>query len=150
MAYVMIEKDVPSQHVGAFHVHAAFDRVGEQVADAFEALGRTLGEPAGMPFLVTWNVDTTDGTIDLDVCWPTEGEVVAEDGIAPLDLPAAHAVTTVHRGPYAEVGPAYASLERWIEVRGVAHAGPPREVYLNDPREVGEDRALTEIVMPVS
>ena len=150
MAYVMIEKDVPSQHVAAFHVHAGFDRVGEKVAGAFDTLGRALGEPAGMPFLLTWAVDTTDGTIDLDVCWPVEREVDVGDGIVPLDVPAAHAVTTVHRGPYAEVGPAYEALEAWIAGHGVAHAGPPREIYLNDPRDVGEDRALTEIVMPVA
>ena len=150
MAYVMIEKDVDSEHVAAFHVHTGFDRVGEQVGNAFQTLGRTLGEPAGMPFLVYWDVDANDGTIDVDVCWPMEREVLAEDGIAPLDLPAAHAVTTVHRGPYAEVGPAYEALEAWIAGHGMAHAGPPREIYLNDPREVGEDRALTEIVMPVT
>ena len=150
MAYVMIEKDVASQHVAAFHVHGGFDRIGEQVQGAFHALGQTLGEPAGMPFLVYWAMDATDGTIDLDVCWPIEREVLAQDGIAPLELPAAHAVSTVHRGPYAEVGPAYEALETWIAGHGLAHAGPPREVYLNDPRDVGEDRALTEIVMPVA
>lgn len=150
MAYVMIEKDVPPQHVAAFHVHTGFDRIGEQVQGAFNALGQRLGEPAGMPFLVYWAMDATDGTVDVDVCWPVEREVVAQAGIAPLDLPAAHAVSTVHRGPYAEVGSAYEALETWIAAHGVAHAGPPREIYLNDPSDVGEDRALTEIVMPVA
>lgn len=29
-------------------------------------------------------------------------------------------------------------------------AGPPMELYLNDPREVGESETLTEIQQPVT
>jgi effector-binding domain-containing protein len=27
--------------------------------------------------------------------------------------------------------------------------GPPRELYLNDPREAGEDQAITEVQVPI-
>jgi effector-binding domain-containing protein len=51
---------------------------------------------------------------------------------APLvrsELPAGDVVTTVHRGPFGEVGVAHDAIHRWCAEHGVRLAGPRWEVY---------------------
>ncbi|MHB1344822.1 MAG: GyrI-like domain-containing protein, partial [Thermoleophilia bacterium] len=43
-----------------------------------------------------------------------------------MEFPATHAATTEYRGPAAGSAAVYAQLERWMEDRGHAAAGPPR------------------------
>lgn len=57
--------------------------------------------------------------------------------------------TTVHHGPYGEIAPAYHILTGWIQDHGHEMAGPPREIYLNDPAEVGEAEQLTRVDWPI-
>jgi effector-binding domain-containing protein len=57
--------------------------------------------------------------------------------------------TTVHQGPYDEVGDAYARLRAWIGEQGLAVVGPPMEAYLNDPGETKPEAYLTEVMIPV-
>jgi effector-binding domain-containing protein len=57
--------------------------------------------------------------------------------------------TTIHKGPYDQVGPAYERLTTWITGQGLHAIGPPMEAYLNDPGETTPDEYLTEIMMPV-
>ena len=57
--------------------------------------------------------------------------------------------STIHKGRYSEVGPAYHALTTWISDHGHTPAGPPREIYLNDPTQVSEDEQLTEVVWPI-
>jgi hypothetical protein len=53
--------------------------------------------------------------------------------------------TTVHRGPYEQIGPAYHTLTGWISEHGHDIAGPPREIYLNDPQMVPPEDLLTRV-----
>ncbi len=57
--------------------------------------------------------------------------------------------TTVHRGPYEEITLAYHTLTGWIPGNGYEIAGPPREVYLNDPQTVAPEELLTRVEFPV-
>jgi effector-binding domain-containing protein len=65
------------------------------------------------------------------------------------ELAGGPAAVTVHRGPYTEIGPAYHTVSGWIADHGHELAGGPREVYLNDPREVAEADLLTEVQWPI-
>jgi effector-binding domain-containing protein len=65
------------------------------------------------------------------------------------ELPGGPAAVTVHRGPYAEIGPAYHTVSGWVADHGHELAGGPREVYLNDPRQVAEADLLTEVQWPI-
>lgn len=55
----------------------------------------------------------------------------------------------MHRGPNNEIGPAYHTLAGWIQEHGHELAGPPREIYLNDPQEVEPAEIPTEIDWPI-
>jgi effector-binding domain-containing protein len=43
----------------------------------------------------------------------------------------------------------YENLFKWIEKNGKIITGPTREVYINDPNEVGIEETLTEIYAPI-
>ena len=44
-------------------------------------------------------------------------------------LPAGEVATTVHRGPYEELGTAHAAVKQWCADQGLTTAGPRWEVY---------------------
>ena len=76
---------------------------------------------------------------------PDDGEVVGRAEPATL------VATTVHRGPYDEEGPAYQTVDAWVQEHGHASAGPAREVYLTDPDETPDPADyLTEIQFPIA
>jgi len=149
MTYEVEVKEVPEQRVAAVHVHTSFDRIGEEVQHAFMTLGQTVGAPIGMPFLVAEDVDEAHEVGDFEVCFPVSGDVPPSRAVEEMQMPGGRVASTIHRGLYREIGPAYAALETWIGQHGEHHAGPPRELYLNDPGEAGEEAALTEVQMPI-
>ena len=63
-------------------------------------------------------------------------------------MPGATVASTVHVGPYGEIGKAYTALQKWMTDAGRRPAGPVREVYLNDPGSVPENELLTEVDWP--
>ena len=63
----------------------------------------------------------------------------------------ATAVSVFHRGPYADLGKAYAYAFRWIEENGYTSAGPWRESYIDGIwNKESEADWLTEIQVPVA
>lgn len=57
--------------------------------------------------------------------------------------------TTVHSGRYEEIAPAYHTLTGWISEHGYEIAGPPREIYLNDPQTTSPGDLLTRVEFPI-
>jgi effector-binding domain-containing protein len=66
------------------------------------------------------------------------------------EIPGGTVATTMHKGHYSAIGETYRAVEGWIAANGRRPAGPPREVYLNDPRSVPERDLLTEIDWPIA
>jgi effector-binding domain-containing protein len=57
----------------------------------------------------------------------------ADGRVHGITLPEGRAVTTWHRGKYADVADAYAALADWVDEAGVEINGPPWEVYHSPP-----------------
>jgi effector-binding domain-containing protein len=89
------------------------------------------------------------GTANVEVVAPIASEIPATDEIKCYTVPGGKMAKTVHKGPYQDCGPTYEKLYKWIEEKGKKINGPVREAYLNDPNEVGEEEALTEIYAPI-
>lgn len=130
----------------------------EQTASAFAAvMGELCGFAgsqglafAGPPFSIYSDFDEEEQTT-VRICVPVANQPKVElPGRIELDeVPASTLATTIHRGPYHEVRPAYSALYGWIEEYGHTPSGSPRETYLNDPGEVAESDLLTEVAWPI-
>jgi effector-binding domain-containing protein len=104
----------------------------------------------GPPFLVMAEPmdEETGGDIELGV--PVAGPFPGDGDVTGAELPAMTVAWTMHRGPYAEVGPAYHTITGWIQEHGHDIVGPPREIYLTDPATTPDEADyLTEVQFPI-
>jgi DNA-binding transcriptional MerR regulator len=85
----------------------------------------------------------------VEICFPVAAGFEATGEVYGTELPGGPAAVTVHRGPYAEITPAYHTVSGWIHDHGHELAGGPREVYLNVPGQVAEADLLTEVQWPI-
>ena len=131
----------------------------DQMPGAFDKIYRWLQaeghKPQGMPLTVYLNdpseVEPADARwelrapieVDAEECGPND------EGLAIKRISTMTVATTMHRGPYDDVAPAYERLMAWIADQGFEVVGPPMEAYLNDPGELSPDEYLTEVMVPV-
>jgi effector-binding domain-containing protein len=90
-----------------------------------------------------------EGTADVEIAFPVRDDIEESDEIKCYELPGGTMAKILHKGPYEACSAAYDKLFSWIQQNGKTITGPTREVYLNDPREVGMEEALTEIYAPI-
>lgn len=150
---VTIERTT-DQRVACLRVHTTLAGIGGAIAGGFSTVVRTLGasgtEPTGAPFIIYRDVIDEQTAGDIELCVPVAPDVEIDGGEVAVEVVTAGTVaSTTHRGPYAEISPAYHALSGWIEEHGHRIAGPPREVYLNDPQTVLPDDLLTRIEFPI-
>jgi effector-binding domain-containing protein len=69
--------------------------------------------------------------------------------VVPGELPGGEVAVAHHTGPYSELPQVGAKLREWVLDRGREMAGPPWEVYLNDPQLVPASELETEVFIPL-
>ncbi len=75
---------------------------------------------------------------------------VEDPGEARLELlRGGPCAVATHLGAYEELALAHHALLAWVQERGHQEAGPLREYYLNDPREVDVTAIATEVLLPI-
>lgn len=150
--YTVETKTVQEQLVAALRRTTDLATVGATIAQGFPALfGAVVAagqQPAGMPFIVYHDIidEETDG--DIELCIPVVTDFEPAGDVTCRSLEVATMASVVHKGPYDEVSPAYHVITAWMAEHGHAPAGPPRELYLNDPTQVPESELLTEVQWP--
>ena len=153
MPDTLVTIDLPEQLVASVVVETDLATIGRDIGDGFGAIMAAIreagGHPAGPPLVVYHDVIREETRGRVEMCVPVAEGFAGAGDVSARRLPAGPAVSTVHRGRYADVGPAYEALTTWMAGHDVEPAGPPREVYLNDPHEVGETEALTQVVWPI-
>jgi len=97
----------------------------------FERLYKIVGtHRTGSPIVVNhWGVSDENGH-DMDVCIPID-EPIEGERITITKLPAKEAMTSVHKGPYSEIGDAYRKVSQYTYERGHPIAESTREVFHN-------------------
>lgn len=152
MPYTVTLKETTPQTVAALRAHAAHRTIADRLVSGFATVMRQVGSAGGSvtgpPFVTFHDMidEHTDG--DIEICIPATA-VSADDEVRQVEMPAELVASTVHRGPYDEITPAYHTLGGWIQEHGHQMVGPPRELYLNDPRAVSAEELLTEVQWPV-
>jgi AraC family transcriptional regulator len=129
----------------------------------FEVLPQLLGEVVqwvmnkglqmtGMPFGLYYNspLEVTPEELKWETGIPFMGDAEEEGRIKIKTIPSQLVLSAIHKGPYDQVAPVYAAIMQYAFKNGYEIAGPPMELYLNDPMEAGESETLTEIQQPVT
>lgn len=153
MPYDVQITEVAPQRVAATKVHTNLSRIGDDIGAGFGALMMAMGRegisPAGVPLIVYPEVidDETGG--DLEICVPIGGDFSGDAKVYSRELEGGSMATTVHHGPYEQIALAYHTLTGWISEHGHEIAGPPREIYLNDPQTVPPEELLTRVEFPI-
>ncbi len=129
------------------------------ISDAFGKLYSWIGEgsyiPAGPPLGVYFNAPEQVPAEELlwEICSPIAGDVAPngpdEKGFGVKKVEGAEVASTMHKGPFAQVGNTIHALEAWIAENGYEIVGPYEEIYLTDPGKSTPEELLTEVMFPV-
>ncbi len=120
--------------------------IGESYAKIASYLGE-LGElMTDVPFVAYHNMDMQDLDVEIGFC--VSQKLSGKDDIRSGVIPAGQIVFCMYRGPYAEIGPVYDEMAKWIEENGRKAAGAAYEYYYNGP-DFPQSELLTKIVMPL-
>ena len=150
MPYQVKVEQVEPREVASVRTTVTLKTVGSAIGEGFGSLMGRLSQsgaaPTGAPLVVYHDVidEETDG--DIEICLPVSGP---HQGLETSTIDGGPAAVTTHKGPYSEVGQAYHTLSSWVSEHGHEFAGPPREIYLNDPTEVDEADILTRVEWPI-
>ena len=148
--------DVPGQLVAGMRKKGAYDEIGNMIPAVCAHLASEGIEMAGAPMFICHEKSKEEvieaqknASADVEVAVPVSSKGKKGDGIRFYRLPGGKMARIVHRGPYEECGPSYERIFSWARDKGKKIIGPSREVYMNDPREVGFENAVTEIHVPI-
>lgn len=118
--------------------------LGKAYGAIFAYLGQMGETPAGAPFVAYYNVDMQD--LDVEIGVPVSKPIAGRGEVNQSLIPAGKQASCVYKGPYAEIGPAYDALTKWIADSKLIPSGVCYEFYLNSPGEVPDSELLTKIV----
>jgi len=139
---------------------AIIDSVGNDMSEFAGKFGAAAGEimgyimengyeMAGAPMSHWLSWDTTAYSV-FEVNAQVSGEVVGNDRIQVVTIPAGNALKFNHYGAYEDMGPAHMSINEYFAATGKDAIGGPWEVYMTDPGEEPDTTQwLTEIWYPI-
>jgi effector-binding domain-containing protein len=145
-------RSVPRQRVLVAHRTVTLASIGEGMDSAFGELWGYLaqtGTEASGPPLVLY-LGSPEAEFPIDVCVPVSPGAEGTPGIEARELPGGDAATLVHHGPYDGLATSWQRLTQWVQDSGRRPSGPPREVYVTDPRSCPPEDLRTELVMPLT
>jgi effector-binding domain-containing protein len=152
MEYVIGERELAPVLALVHRAPVTMATIGDGIGGAFRVLvehaGATGAQWAGPPFVLYPAI--CEGEFEIAVCMPVVQGAQGGELATVEEVPGGLCASTVHVGPYDEVGNAYEALQKWMTESGHSPAGPVREVYLNDPDSVPPEQLQTEIDWPVA
>lgn len=90
--------------------------------------------PAGRHVAIYWN-----GDIRLEVGVEIFGPFAGHGDVVRSATPAGRVASTIHLGPYQELGAAHDAIQRWCTAHKHRPAGPSWEIYGHWQREWNDD-----------
>jgi effector-binding domain-containing protein len=134
--------------VAGVRMKGRYPNIGQGLGTLCKRLGRHI---AGKPMCLYYDGEYREEDADFEPCVPVRKKIDV-DGVSVRELPAAHCVSLVHRGPYEELGRSYARALKYAKECGYEVDLPTREVYLKGPGMIfrgNPKKYLTEIQLPV-
>jgi len=154
MAYDVTTKQLQAQPIVSIRHRTSLSRIaetfGQTLGEIFAYLAQVNARPVGPPFSIYHDPEFKEEDLDIEIGVPAERPLSGNGRVVGSELPAATAASTLHAGPYQEIGPAYRALYAWIGEHGHEPAGPPREIYLVGPGQAPSPAEYrTEVVWPL-
>jgi effector-binding domain-containing protein len=121
------------------------------LGESYAAIGQYLGilgeMPGGAPFVAYYNMDMQN--LDIEIGFPVSHPISGKAHIQAAEMPAGKYASCLHKGPYAELRPAYEALTNFVNEHNLETIGVVYEFYLNSPVEVPQEELKTQIVFPL-
>lgn len=86
---------------------------------------------------------------DMEIGIPINKVSDGEDKIIATCIPAGRYLKVLHRGPYKTMNKTYEAIGEYVSREGLQLKDFTLEIYLNDPKEVGEEGLETELLIPL-
>jgi effector-binding domain-containing protein len=101
---------------------------------------------SGPPMVIYHDPEYKEKNADVEVVVPVTGRVTVGDDMEVKTLEATKVVSVIHKGPYSQVGKAWAKAAKYAQEKKIRKTlDQCRELYLNDPKDVPESELLTEV-----
>jgi DNA-binding transcriptional MerR regulator len=143
------EKTIDGQLIAAVRMKGKYSDCGKGFSKIGRAFGRYIAGPC---FLLHYDSEYKEDDADFEACMPLKAGGKAVDGVSVRELPAAHCVCLIHKGPYDQLGPSYAKAFKYAKEKGYTIASPTREVYMKGPGmflKGNPKNYITEIQLPI-
>ncbi len=151
MSYQVELKDQPAQPVLSVRTKSSVDQLPKLFGRVYGAIMEYLGamheQPAGPPFAAYYNLDMQN--LDIEVGFPVAKRLSGKGEIQAGEIPAGKSASCLYVGPYADCGPVYEAVNKFIVEKGYAPTGVSYEYFLNDPSATPHEEPQTLIVLPV-
>lgn len=141
---VKIVEREPQQILSVRNIIAISD-FGKMFALLGEKLKQSGTQPVGAPMAIYYSEDFNPASSDIEVAMP-----VAPGTNDARTLAGGRFASALHKGTYSKLNASYSGIVEWIEANNYKIAGPPFEVYLNDPKDTAEDDLRTELFFPIN
>ena len=151
-----VVKEIEPRTVAYKGVKGSFTKVPDTIGEVVGWITQRGLSMSGPPVAVYFDDPrhVPEEELAWEIQWPVSGDPARaepdEQGIGIRRVDAYDAAVTLFVGPYEQVGPVYDALIEWVTENGYRVAGPPEEVYLNDPNADPRQEPLTEIRLPVT
>ena len=137
MPYEINLIEMPDQPTLIMKTITPVEKLPEFFGRAYGGIMAYLGElgenPTGMPFGAYFNLDMT--ALIVEAGFPVNKKFEDKGDVKSGIIPGGKFISTLHRGAYDSVGPAYDALTNWAKENGYEPTGIAYEYYLNDPTE---------------
>ena len=111
MTYEVHLRETMPQPAAAIRGRAAWAEPGPFISGALMEVARMSGDQgvrfAGPAYAIYHSADSTEAEVDLEVGMPVAEPIDPGGRVVPSTIPGGVVATTVHRGRYEDVGPAY-------------------------------------------
>jgi len=152
MSYEIEVKELEPEKLAGVRSHQTIAELGSLMGREFGHIMAVMSRqglyPVGPPMAVyhSWTADS----VDVEIGFPIEGDLVEEDGVVPSTLPAGRVATTTYMGPYDQVHVAYAAIQAWAQEHQFELADMMWERYLTSPEEEPDlSKHLTLVYWPL-
>ena len=151
MSYEIKVIELPDQPTLVMRTIVAVEKLPEFFGKAFGGVMEYLGElgasPSGMPFGAYYNLDMS--ALNIAAGFPVGKPIKGAGEILAEIIPGGKFLSTIHKGSYDSMEPAYTVMSDYAKTNGLTPTGVVYEYYLNDPGEGPDVIPLTEIRFPL-